>query len=235
MVAAPAFIPLSLYPLAIGAVFGAAAMTYILIQISISEIIPLTLLLLLIGYTIFKPKKLPDIKLQFKNYFWVGIGSGALGILAGAVDPYLGAFFYRDDITKEQMVANKSVVQLIGHLTKIPAFIALGFAFSDYIGIILILGLTAIITTKVGIYCLEQISQKLFRTLLWWALFSAFCVLAGSFSRKPSKKQLLEKTKMTFSRFFFLNSKDYIVKTNKKCIIKYAFFAKNNRFLALFL
>lgn len=60
--------------------------------------------------------------------------TGSLGILAGAVDPLLAAFFLRDDLTKEEVVANKSMMQLITHLTKVPAFIFLGFSFVENAG-----------------------------------------------------------------------------------------------------
>lgn len=161
-------------PFSLGAILGAAAISVVLLTYSPSKSMPLILLAGLIAYTIFKPKKIPDIKIKNPHYFWVGIATGALGILAGAVDPLLGAFFYRDDLTKEEVVVNKSFMQLVTHLTKIPAFLVLGFSFIDHAFLIIVLSITAVVATKVGILMLDRIQQKLFRRLMWWALFFAF-------------------------------------------------------------
>ncbi len=155
-----------------GVVIGAAATTVFIVQY-LSEMIPLLLLLVLISYTLFKPKRLPQIKLADGHFFWVGIATGAMGILAGAVAPLLAAFFIRDDLSKEQVVSTKSMMQLITHLTKIPAFIYLGFSFIDHWQIIAVFTLTAVIGTRVGVWLLAKMSTALFFTAMKVALFLA--------------------------------------------------------------
>lgn len=159
-------------PFGIGAVLGAAATTLLIAQY-VNDIIPLFLLAGLIFYTLLKPERLPHIRLSDRNYFWVGILTGCMGILVGAVDPLLAVFFLREDLSKEEVVANKSTMQLMCHLTKIPAFIYLGFAFSEHLGLIVAFTFAAVIGTRVGVHLLSRIDTRFFFTLMKIALWAA--------------------------------------------------------------
>lgn len=159
-------------PFFIGCTLGSAAMTLGLASLSWQQL-PLVLLALLIFYTVFKPQKLPEIRLAPRNYFWVGLGTGTLGILAGAVDPLLAAFFVRRDLSPKEVVASKSVMQAWCHALKIPAFIYLGFAFSDHLGLILLLTVAAVIGTRVGVALLNRLNSELFFNLMRVALLIA--------------------------------------------------------------
>ncbi|MCW8126510.1 sulfite exporter TauE/SafE family protein [Microbulbifer halophilus] len=159
-------------PFFIGCTLGAAAMTLGMASLS-WELLPLALLALLIFYTVFKPGQLPEIRLAPRNYFWVGLAAGTLGILAGAVDPLLAAFFVRRDLAPKEVVASKSVMQAWCHALKIPAFIYLGFAFSDHLELILLLTVAAVIGTRVGVALLNRIDSELFFKLMRVALLMA--------------------------------------------------------------
>ncbi|WP_250464607.1 sulfite exporter TauE/SafE family protein [Microbulbifer litoralis] len=159
-------------PFFIGCTLGSLAMTLGLASLSWQQL-PLALLAVLIFYTVFKPRRLPEICLAPRNYFWVGLGTGTLGILAGAVDPLLAAFFVRKDLSPKEVVANKSVMQAWCHALKIPAFIYLGFAFADHLGLILLLTVAAVIGTRVGVALLNRIDSQLFFRLMRLALLVA--------------------------------------------------------------
>lgn len=159
-------------PFFIGCTIGSVVMTLGLASLSWQQL-PMALLAVLIFYTVFKPAKLPEIRLKPRNFFWVGIGTGTLGILAGAVDPLLAAFFVRKDLTPKEVVANKSVMQAWCHALKVPAFIYLGFAFSDHLGLILLLTVAAIIGTRIGVALLNRIDNELFFKLMRIALLVA--------------------------------------------------------------
>lgn len=159
-------------PFAIGALIGTSITAYFLIRY-ISEGNALAVLLILIIYTLFKPKKLPELRLSNNQFFGVGILTGSLGIIAGAIDPLLGAFFVRNDLSKEQVVATKSMMQLSAHLIKIPAAIFIGFSVVDNINIIVLFSFFAMLGTQVGVYMLKRISNNVFFIVMKVALLLA--------------------------------------------------------------
>lgn len=159
-------------PFAIGALIGTSITAYFLIRY-ISEGNALAVLLILIIYTLFKPQKLPELRLSNNQFFGVGILTGSLGIIAGAIDPLLGAFFVRNDLSKEQVVATKSMMQLSAHLIKIPAAIFIGFSVVDNINIIVLFSFVAMLGTQVGVYMLKRISNNVFFIVMKVALLLA--------------------------------------------------------------
>ena len=53
----------------------------------------------------------------------LGAGTAVLTVLVGVTGPWVSAFFLRDDLSKEQVVATKAAIQTVGHVAKIPAFL----------------------------------------------------------------------------------------------------------------
>lgn len=138
-----------------------------------SDTIPLTLIILMIFYTVFRPKKLPPLKIPHKAFFLVGITVGTLSLLIGATGPFLAPFFLRDDFTKEEIVATKAICQTAGHLLKIPAFLYLDFNYAQWTPFILIMIVASFIGTNIGIKLLKNIKTKYFIILYKVALLSA--------------------------------------------------------------
>jgi uncharacterized membrane protein YfcA len=156
----------------IGLPLGAAVSTLLLKNIFETQYIYL-LLALIIFYSVFKPKKLPEIKLGQKYWIIVGILTGVLAILVGAVGPILAVFFIRDDFRKEEIVSTKAMMQLTAHLIKIPAFLYLDFDYMSNILIITIMGIGVMIGTKFGVKILKSVNTDLFRKLFKTVLFIA--------------------------------------------------------------
>lgn len=156
-------------PFLIGAPFGALGITYWIGQVQDTRW-ALTAIALLIFYAVFKPKRLPHLKIPFPAFFGVGFIAGGLGMVVGATGPFLAPFFLRGDLAKEQIVATKASMQLFVHLLKIPAFLYLGFAYREYALLIISMSAAVILGTAVGVrglrHLTEQVFQILFRTLL---------------------------------------------------------------------
>lgn len=156
-------------PFGAGCLLG-AALTTLFIARYVQEWLPLLLLFALISYTLLRPARLPSLRIADRNFFWVGIATGSLGIVAGAIDPLLAVFFLREDLSKEEVVVNKSFMQLLTHLTKIPAFIYLGFNFLDHWLAILVFSIAGIVGSRLGVYLLRRIDTAVFFKLMRVAL-----------------------------------------------------------------
>lgn len=157
---------------AIGCLSGVIAATWLLSRTTL-ETLPLVLLAMLIFYTVFKPDRLPELRLPNWGYLPLGVVTGALGILAGPVDPLLAAFFVRSDLSREQIVVNKSAMQAWVHLLKIPAYLMLGFVFLDYWAPLTALVLAAVFGSYTGVHMLRKMNEQWFMLLLKAALLLA--------------------------------------------------------------
>jgi uncharacterized membrane protein YfcA len=133
----------------------------------------LLLIAALILYSVFRPKKMPEIKLPYWGFIFVGTAVGILGPLIGATGPMIAPFFMRDDFNKEEIVATKSSVQTVGHLVKLPAFIYLGFDYLGHSPAIIALVIAAIIGTKIGVKLLGKIKEHQFKLVFKVALLFA--------------------------------------------------------------
>lgn len=104
------------------------------------------------------------------TYAPLGLVSGFLAIFVGATGPFIAPFFLRDDFTKEEVVANKAIVQTWLHLFKIPAFLSLGFDYTPHWGLLSWLIVAAIIGNVIGKRLLARISQDAFIVIFEWIL-----------------------------------------------------------------
>lgn len=158
-------------PFTIGCILGVLLVTYLLTSLE-SKLIPYTLILLLVLYSLFKPKKMPELIIPSWGFYPLGLATGILGILIGAVDPLLAPFFLRSDFDRHQVIANKSYFQALIHLAKIPVFIYLGFNYLQYWQLIVLLFLSGMLGTYSGIRVLNKISPKLFVRIFKFILFA---------------------------------------------------------------
>ena len=127
----------------------------------------------IIFYTLFKPKKMPSLQIPPWSFSILGFVAGFLNPLIGATGPLLAPFYLRDDLKKEEIIATKAAVQTFGHLIKIPAFLFLGFEYSKYALLILLMVIAVIFGTRFGIKILKGIDEKTFRLVFRGALFIA--------------------------------------------------------------
>ncbi|MEM7179452.1 MAG: sulfite exporter TauE/SafE family protein [Spirochaetota bacterium] len=122
-------------------------------------------------YVALKPKKMPEIHLGKIGFFLLGVTTAFLGSLVGATGPILAPFFTRDDFQKEEIVATKAACQIAIHLSKIPIFLSLAFAYQNYTREIILMGLAVVVGTKIGTTLLQKVSHEFFMKLLKLALF----------------------------------------------------------------
>jgi uncharacterized membrane protein YfcA len=96
------------------------------------------------------------------TYAPLGLVTGFLAIFVGATGPFIAPFFLRDDLTKEEVVANKAIVQTWLHLFKIPAFLSLGFNYTPHWQLLSWLVVAVVIGNLLGKWLLTRISHDMF-------------------------------------------------------------------------
>ncbi len=162
---------------ALGACFGAAGSAWFFRSLD-EPAIPLFLIGTMILYSVFKPKKLPPLKIPDSGFIAVGVIAGFLSLFVGAVGPFLAPFFLRPDFNKKEVVATKAAFQLFTHFLKLPAFLWIGFPYLDHFLLITLLCLAAIGGTHLGVKTLERLPEKafffLFKALLLFAAIRIF-------------------------------------------------------------
>ncbi|MGO3345864.1 MAG: hypothetical protein ACTIM4_11550 [Marinomonas sp.] len=60
-----------------GTAIGAAITTFFIVRY-VGQFFPLLILVLLIFYTLFKPKRMPHFNVNDRNFFWVGMATGCM-------------------------------------------------------------------------------------------------------------------------------------------------------------
>ena len=99
-----------------------------------------------------------------KLFIIVGFISGLISIFVGAVGPLIAPFFLREELTKENVIANKAACQIITHIGKIPIFMY--FFHVNYIkeySLIVPLIVAVYIGTNIGKKLLGSIPEKTFK------------------------------------------------------------------------
>lgn len=107
-----------------------------------------------------RPKRLQMPRWAFLP---AGLVGGVITILIGASGPYLAALFLRDDMDRESIIATKAVVQTVGHLLKIPAFLSIQFDYFANLDLLLPLLACAVVGTLAGTWALGRMGEKIFR------------------------------------------------------------------------
>jgi len=100
------------------------------------------------------------------NFFNVGILGGVTSIFIGAVGPLIAPFFFKNNLKKENVIANKAACQIISHLAKVPIFIFyFDLDYSDHLELLLPLMISVYFGTIIGKRLLGFISEKSFKIL----------------------------------------------------------------------
>jgi uncharacterized protein len=116
--------------------------------------------------------------------FFGGAIVSAVGMVVGAAGPLLAAFV-RSIPDRRQLVATHAMLNSLQHVIKVAVFAALGFAFRDYVPLILVMVAAGFVGTYVGSRLLTRVPERVFR-LVFRLLLSAVAIgLIGQAFRSP--------------------------------------------------
>jgi uncharacterized membrane protein YfcA len=95
----------------------------------------------------------------------IGAGSGAIGPLVGATGPFIAPFFLGIGLNRFELIGTKAACQTTGHLAKMILFAIAGFAFLDYIGLIVGMAGCVVAGTWLGTRVLHRLDDNRFTQL----------------------------------------------------------------------
>jgi uncharacterized protein len=147
----------------IGSLVGAAAGAAVFVAL------PERLLLGLLGVFILVMTWLPKPRIP-------GLASGGMligGFIAtfitmfvGATGPFVQALFLPMGLDRKTLVASHSACTAIQHGLKVVAFGFLGFAFQDWLPLIIAMIISGLLGTWLGTKLLDRLPEELFKTIL---------------------------------------------------------------------
>ena len=104
------------------------------------------------------------------RFFGLGTVVGFLNVTLGATGPLIAPFFLNLGLTRFQLIGTKAACQMGSHVAKILVFGIVGFAFSQWIGILVLLSLAVILGTALGTRALKGVNEvwfiRIYRTVL---------------------------------------------------------------------
>jgi uncharacterized protein len=150
----------ALVPFLAGAIIGALAGTFIVIQLPDAPMkIALGLFILFVIWV-----KLPPFDALGRHTLSIaGVAVAFLSMLFGASGPLMAAFFERAFSNRKQMVATSGAAMITVHGLKTIAFATAGFAFAPFAVLIVAMIISGYAGTKFGAGLLAAMPERVFR------------------------------------------------------------------------
>ncbi len=105
-------------------------------------------------------------KFNNKQIFFGSIISCSLSVIVGATGAFIAAIVNTFKLPKLNHIATVAFVMMTKHILKIGVFIVLGFSFSPYINLMIVMVLSGFLGTIIGKKIMYQINESFFRKLL---------------------------------------------------------------------
>lgn len=150
----------TLLPFAIGTALGSAASGMLFVEIppwSVQYLVAAFILWSVFG-------SVP--RMGANHIVGAGAFSGFLTVLVGATGPFVSAFVKGMDLPRMSHVATHAAMMMIQHGLKIAVFGFLGFAYGQYIPMIVLMLVSGFVGTAIGRALLGRMGEHNFRPLL---------------------------------------------------------------------
>ena len=103
---------------------------------------------------------------KYESYFLAGFFQTGLSIVVGATGPLTMTLLLKDYKDKNVVVATGAALMSITHTLKVFAFMFFGFVFFDYIGILVVMIISAVAGSWAGTKLRDKIDGKKFVLIL---------------------------------------------------------------------
>lgn len=145
--------------------FGAGSVLGIVLGGSLAVSIPEALFQAVIGLFILYCVWVPQPRVTGRGPiadFAAGTVIGGVGMFVGAVGPLVANFLRKLD-DRRQLIATQASLMTLNNIAKVATFTAFGFAFAQYLPMVLAMILTGFLGTVVGSRILDRVSETTFR------------------------------------------------------------------------
>ncbi|MCV3272047.1 sulfite exporter TauE/SafE family protein [Roseobacter sinensis] len=149
-----------LLPFTVGAVLGVAIGSSVVVQLDAGA------LQMIVGLFVLWTLYLPIPRLMKRSAGLTGALSSGLTMFVGGTGPFIAAFVKTLGFDRTTHVATHAAMMTVQHLLKTVAFGLLGFAFSQWIGFVVLLILFGFLGTLAGRSVLVRLNEALFQRVL---------------------------------------------------------------------
>ena len=95
-----------------------------------------------------------------RRFLWLSGAVGFLNTTVGATGPLIAPFFLNLGLSRHGIVGTKAACQSLGHLAKLVVFGVAGFAYREYLDLLVVLAVSAIVGTWIGSRILEHVPER---------------------------------------------------------------------------
>ena len=118
--------------------------------------------------TVWMPKKI--FSYMSGHYYSFGFLSTFISSIAGASGPIAGAFLSRENLERDSLVTTVASFMTVSHILKLLAFGLLGFAFSDYLELMLLMSVSVAMGSFAGTHIRKYVPNVSFKKLFRWLI-----------------------------------------------------------------
>ncbi|WP_241234976.1 sulfite exporter TauE/SafE family protein [Amphritea opalescens] len=146
----------------LGAVIGAVVAYFVVVQLPV-EVIQLCVA----GFILFLVwgPKLGKQEIPPSGLVLAGAGTTLLTMFVGATGPLVAAFVHRLGYEKYRVVATFAACMTVQHLLKMFVFGLIGFSFSDWLPLIILMIVAGFAGTWIGLHLLKKVPAERFQLI----------------------------------------------------------------------
>lgn len=164
----------------VGSIVGTGIAIYVLQKVFDLEYASI-FIALMIFYTLFRPKKMPSLRVGTSGFLLVGILVGFGSMFLGATGLILGSFFADSGEKKNTIVATQASMQTFNHGLKVFGYFYLGFNYLPWVPLMTLMMVATLLGTSFGVKLLKNIPEKFFITIYKTILFLSALALTWDF------------------------------------------------------